>query len=662
MPDGKGTQLPAPAPHSGSPVSVFASDPANLEASWRRCVDRYRFDPSAKQRIVVLTSKELREHCEPVEQTLSAAEEELDYIGGPLSDVGFIASVSNMAGLILHYRTDPDSNVDIERAGSLWGEGIAGTNGVGTCIIERRPTDVQGTQHFFRDFAALSCTSAPILSPDSGMIGVLNFATANPDVDPSTFRLASGLVRRVAERLSNRLFRMAFRDGIILSGRLGTQGPVLFALDRDHFVVGANHAARNWLNWQDGALRPADLWSIFDRDPDTLSRVAACGGTISLRRAGRDNLFAIEAPSGIAPAPQRTAKPSTATSTVRTAVRPHATRTDAPPSVEECVGSTAAAQTQFRLLKRVYGRGLPVLILGETGTGKDTLARALHQEGGRADRPYVAFNCAAVPETLIDSELFGYSVGAFTGARREGSPGRLIEADRGTLFLDEIGDMPLVLQTRLLRVLESGEVSPLGSGKTRTIDVQIIAATNQNLKTRVAEGLFREDLYYRLAGVVIQLQPLRQREDFTQLARRMLDRVAGSEDVRLSDEALARLARHRWPGNARELKFVLQRAAQICEGGWIRPEDLMLDEQMPGDGMARTSAPAIADPAPQPATTARASIHAAERTAIADALARCAGDVMKTADALKISRATLYRKMRQHSLRPQRYVNYGDLH
>ena len=661
MPDGKGAQLPAAAPRSGSAVDVFAGAPVNLEASWRRCVDRYRFDPTSKQRIVVLSSSELREHCEPFEQTLAAAEEELDYIGGPLSDVGFIASVSNMAGLILHYRTDPDSNVDIERAGSLWGEGIAGTNGVGTCIIERRPTDVQGTQHFFRDFSALSCTSAPILSPDSAMVGVLNFATANPDVDPSTFRLASGLVRRVAERLSNRLFRMAFRDGIILSGRSGTQGPVLFALDREHFIVGANHAARNWLNWQDGALRPAELWTIFDRDPDTLSRVAASGGTISLRRAGRDSLFAIETPSAFAPAPQRPARQSPGAPSPAAPVKPAArssthARADAPPNVEECVGSTATAQSQFKLLKRVYGRGLPVLILGETGTGKDTLARALHQEGGRAERAYVAFNCAAVPETLIDSELFGYGVGAFTGARREGSPGRLIEADGGTLFLDEIGDMPLVLQTRLLRVLESGEVSPLGSGKTRTIDVQIIAATNQNLKTRVAQGLFREDLYYRLAGVVIQLQPLRDREDFAQLAQRMLDRVAGGEDVRLSDEALARLARHRWPGNARELKFVLQRAAQICEGGWIRPEDLMLDDEVP-----RGPESVVPDCAPRPAPTARDSIHAAERTAIADALAKCAGDVVKTADALKISRATLYRKMRQHNLRPQRYVDY-DLH
>ncbi len=259
-----------------------------------------------------------------------------------------------------------------------------------------------------------------------------------------------------------------------------------------------------------------------------------------------------------------------------------------------------------------------MLILGETGTGKDTLARALHQEGGRAERAYVAFNCAAVPETLIDSELFGYGVGAFTGARREGSPGRLIEADGGTLFLDEIGDMPLVLQTRLLRVLESGEVSPLGSGKTRTIDVQIIAATNQNLKTRVAQGLFREDLYYRLAGVVIQLQPLRDREDFAQLARRMLDRVAGGEDVGLSDEALARLARHRWPGNARELKFVLQRAAQICEGGWIRPEDLMLDDEVP-----RGPESAVPDCAPRPAPTARDE-HPCRR---AHRHRRCAGEM-----------------------------------
>ena len=156
-------------------------------------------------------------------------------------------------------------------------------------------------------------------------------------------------------------------------------------------------------------------------------------------------------------------------------------------------------------------------LLGETGVGKDTLARAFHEDSQRSSKPFVAFNCAAIPETLIDSELFGYATGAFTGARRNGSLGRLIEADGGTLFLDEIGDMPLALQTRLLRVLETGEVSPLGGGKTHHVDIQVIAATNQRLPELVRQGRFRQDLFYRLAGAVFTIPALRERSDIPQI-------------------------------------------------------------------------------------------------------------------------------------------------
>jgi transcriptional regulator with PAS, ATPase and Fis domain len=291
-----------------------------------------------------------------------------------------------------------------------------------------------------------------------------------------------------------------------------------------------------------------------------------------------------------------------------------------------------------RLLRNVSG-SLPLLLLGETGTGKDTLARALHNDGARSDKPFVAFNCAAVPESLIDSELFGYSAGAFTGAKRDGNTGRLREADGGTLFLDEIGDMPLALQTRLLRVLESGEVSPLGSGKAQHIDVNIIAATNHDLLKSVAERRFRQDLYFRLAGLVVEMQPLRERSDILEIAQALLS--ASGSPAELGDDAIAALRRYSWPGNIRELRFVLLRAVHICEGKLIKAQDLCLPP-VAGQDAGELPPPGSGDP--------REPLRAAEKQMIQEMLAQHSSDVTKAARALNMGRATLYRKMRQHGL------------
>jgi transcriptional regulator of acetoin/glycerol metabolism len=646
MADRGGVEL-APSMSIDMSTSVFTSEIVNLGASRRRCVDRYRMDPGTNQRVVVLSGRELGEHREEAGEILKLAEEELSYIAPPLLSVGFMASFSNMAGLILHYRSEPSGDVEDERAGALWAEGLTGTNGVGTCVLEQRPTEVFRDQHFFKNFAHLSCTTAPVLSADSEMIAAINFSTGNPDVDPTAFRLVSGLARKVAEKLSNQSFRIKYRDADIISTRIGELSPVLLALDKHQNIIGANHAARVWLRWKSGNLPLTDIWSVFDHDADGLANAVRFRESLRLSRAGSDAIFVFD--EGRPNAPKR----PTTTIDVPAVSRPAAKRSNADkhPSVEECLDIDTETRSQMKLLRRVYGRGLPVLILGETGTGKDTLARALHVESSRQDRPYVAFNCAAVPETLIDSELFGYAVGAFTGARREGNQGRLIEADGGTLFLDEIGDMPLILQTRLLRVLESGEVSPLGSGKTRTIDVQVIAATNQNLRERVSAGLFREDLYYRLAGAVVNLPPLRQRPDMPDLARRLLKRMPECRDVEISQGAMACLAAHTWPGNVRELKFVLQRAGQICNDGRIIADDLLIES---AGGKLRPVCPeSVAET--DTVRTVRGAMDAAERVAIAEALARHRGDVVETARELGISRATLYRRLRQHDIRPQTY-------
>jgi len=239
------------------------------------------------------------------------------------------------------------------------------------------------------------------------------------------------------------------------------------------------------------------------------------------------------------------------------------------------VGSSPALRRVFDLLEKVAGSDVSVLIQGETGTGKELVARALHEHGPRKDKPFLAENCAAVPAELLESELFGHKRGSFTGAFAD-RMGHFAAADGGTVFLDEIGDMPLAMQAKLLRVLQDGEVRPVGSNKVLKVDVRILAATNKDLRAMCGAGSFREDLYFRLAVVTIQLPPLRERKgDVRHLARFFLDSVGremGREAV-ISPEAMALLERWRWPGNVRELENEIRRAVALSSGG-IGPADL----------------------------------------------------------------------------------------
>ncbi|QNV67890.1 AAA family ATPase [Pseudomonas sp. CFA] len=347
-------------------------------------------------------------------------------------------------------------------------------------------------------------------------------------------------------------------------------------------------------------------------------------------------------------------------------------------SLARCAGQDSRMQGNVRLIRKVLNKRLPLLLLGETGAGKDTLAKAIHQESERSRAPFVAFNCAAVPESLIDSELFGYSKGAFTGASKEGSQGRFQEADGGTLFLDEIGDMPLPLQTRLLRVLETGEVSPLGGGKAVRVDVQIIAATNQRLHEKVADGSFREDLFFRLAGMIIDIPALREREDKAQLIETVLEAVCEEGPVPfIKPSAWKKLLDYPWPGNVRELRHVLHRASLFAEGGEIRASDIVLPfESRVRPIGERIAAPAFSavprneddEHAPRVSedgasegvddvlvhvtgVNARTTLEHVEAKAIEQALAASNGNVDLACRALGMSKATLYRKIKRYGVR-----------
>jgi transcriptional regulator of acetoin/glycerol metabolism len=606
--------------------------------SWRRCFEDHQLDPGATRRATILTSPELRRHKEMMGRELRLAGDELDNLFLAVRGSGYSVSLSDQRGLVVLERSDfrTDTYVPADRPGSIWSEEIGGTNGIGTALFEQRPVAVYHDDHFYPELIHVACIGMPVFDTDDQVLGAINLSIRNPRLPEQTHRLIFDVASASVHRLEERLFYERFAGASILRLAIGDGAPPLLAVGPDHQLLGLNKPARLFLALPAGAAG-GSLWEHFERNYKILSLSSEDHIDLALRRRGAGQVIPARAtlPSAwSARQPGPRARPASVSHTVQGAMAP---------ALSDCAGGDARMAEQIRLLRRVRAAGLPILLLGETGVGKDTLARAIHEDSDRQGKPFVAFNCAAIPESMIDSELFGYGAGAFTGAKKDGSTGRVAAADGGTLFLDEIGDMPLALQTRLLRVLESGEVAPLGNGKIQHVDIRVIAATNQEIEKRVATGSFRQDLYYRLAGLVLTLPPLRERDDMAALAERILEDAAAGRRIALSAAALARLRQHGWPGNIRELKHVIRRAVTLADGDVIMPDDLLLPPVAVRSRNAADLEPVLAP--------SGGVIEQAERRAIEATLREMAGNIDLAARKLGISRATLYRKLRAHGIR-----------
>ena len=323
-------------------------------------------------------------------------------------------------------------------------------------------------------------------------------------------------------------------------------------------------------------------------------------------------------------------------------------RVDGSGPLGRLIGASAGMRALVQQIRKVASSGMTALILGETGTGKELVSRAIHHESGRGDQPFVAIDCGAIPDALVESELFGYEKGAFSGAERR-REGRFLLAQGGSIFLDEIGNLPLPLQAKLLRVLQEREIHPLGAARPLPLDVRFIVATNESLEARVARGAFRQDLYYRLAEMTIRVQPLRERaDDVALLARHFLEEANVEHKrsvVAFSDEAVALLCAHRWPGNVRELRNLVRRVVMEAQAPIVSAAEIA--------SLLGAGGPAAAEPSAPPPTSgslkeiAEAAAAAAERRAILDALRATGGNKSKAARLLQVDFKTLHVKMRK---------------
>jgi transcriptional regulator of acetoin/glycerol metabolism len=522
--------------------------------------------------------------------------------------------------------------------GANWGEELRGTNGPGTAIVNCAPQMIRGNEHFLDSIGYLSCCSAPITDPKGELLGVLDLTspTDNRDLPPNL-----SLVQQAVRSIENRMFSGQFQQHIVLSVhsrpeylRSSWQG--LLALELDGHIHAANEQICQLLNRKRSQLVGRNLEELFGVRPEALLTALHRKGRGELRTRGGDFYCELlHFPNSFPTSYKAPVKPSRN--------KPAPVPLNAPP-LSELAGQDPRLQKGVRMGSRALAHELPVLIQGETGTGKEVMAKSLHLDSRRSSGPFIAVNCASIPEGLIESELFGYREGAFTGSRKGGMIGRLEQAQNGTLFLDEIGDMPLALQARLLRVLQERIIAPLGGGDEIALDIAVICASHRDLKALVAEGLFREDLYYRLNGVCLRIPSFRDRTDKKDFIRYFLHQLTpDGRQIDIAPEMMKQLLAYNWPGNIRQLETILRVAIAFMEPDEVQIDschisDDFLEELNNKGGLSSGSIP--------PHQTC-GTLKTSELLTIQQVLEENEGNISATANELGISRATLYRKLKQ---------------
>jgi transcriptional regulator of acetoin/glycerol metabolism len=642
-----------------------------IAQSWARCANDYRLDPGRVEKPLVINTGELQVKRAQYEDLVTIAAAEMDRLYHQIAGSGYALLLTDASGVILYEKVDPTLKDVFTAAGLVpgadWSERSQGTNGMGTCLAERRPVTVHRNEHFHAGHIGLTCFGAPIRGPVDDIIAVLDASCVGLHDTRASQLHTMALVKLSAHVIEKCLFLRHHQHHAVL--RFHTCPELVdllhdgaLALSEDGTVIGADYTAARLLDANDRyELVGRPIADIFDTEAAQvvsldLLRGASLAPVRDIRR-GLDYYVSIHGGRSSSIAEIRPAnRPATTVVQVAPGPKPHVL------TLEDLAGEDPQMLRNVRSAHRIADSGVSVLIQGPTGSGKEAFAHAMHLVSRRAERAFVAVNCAAIPETLIESELFGYKPGAFTGARKEGMKGKILQSSGGTLFLDEIGDMPLALQTRLLRVLEEREIVPLGSETPTKVELNVIAASHRNLRDMIAHGTFREDLYYRLNGITLELPSLADREDRERVIHGVLSAETGDgRPAAIEMDALRALVAYPWPGNIRELRNVIRTALAICEGGVVRRIDLPREIREPRAVPSPVTGVAMGAAVVPPPGEAEAGVNplrAAERAALMRVIADCHGNMTRAAEHLDMSRNTLYRKLKQHSIP----LGYGSAH
>jgi len=625
-----------------------------VAASWARCRD-LRIDPHAPKLPVRLDARELQQVMAENRILTATALPFMESLCDAARGGDFILSLTDRNAVVLEVFGDEEI-VELGRGnnykpGCVRTEAAVGTNAICLALSERKPIQLTGAEHYKVGHHGWMCASAPVFGPDDELLGTVTLTVLLSKANSLTLGMVISAAEAIHDRLCEREARqLGARSQAVLSSVLNTITEAIVTIDAAGLVANVNPMAANLLGIRPETAVGKSVLKLFPGNPELASVLV-----------DRNDSGPIEASAGDAKSPtsmivtpyfMRTEAGTEGAFLILRARKDHLndvrdiTGFSAAYRFEDIIGRSPLMRQQIELGRMAAKQTTRILITGETGTGKELFAQSIHNASPRRDGPFVALNCAAIPRELIESELFGYKGGAFTGSRKSGHMGKFELADGGTLFLDEINTMPLDLQSKLLRTLQEGTVTRLGDTKPVKVDVRVVAATNEDLYEKGREHAFRMDLYFRLSVVEINLPPLRERgDDIALIADSVLLGIAaklGKPGLRLSPEAHELLGRYPWVGNVRELENVLEMAAIVCTGDVLEPPHLAY--RMKGLNAAAVSrAKGAQHPPAQP-------LRDSELDLILTAMRENEGNVALVSRRLGISRSTIYRRMSERGL------------
>lgn len=607
-----------------APASPLSHD-AIVQTSWQRCrafgLD-HQSAPAFDQLPAAGIARLLDSHHSLVQTT---HQEVLPYYENILSNSNCLIMLADNQGQVLtSWGTQRFIEPNLARgfqAGASWMERSSGTNAIGTALACEQAVHIEHDEHFLKANRFMTGSAAPIFDAERKVIAVLD-VSSDSYLPPSH---TLGMVKMMSQTVENRLilnlfhgqhFQLTFNTGL---NNLDSQWAGLLIFDESGQVLSANRRADNLLGVRLSRVSVESLFKVslleLINQPEGLP--------FALQTSGRNRFQCLLKRPKQAPVQARVFvaedKPAPASAI----------------SLNTLHFGDSRVEKAVRQAERLLEKDIPLLIHGETGVGKEVFVKALHQASSRQKQAFIAVNCAAIPAELVESELFGYEKGAFTGANQKGSIGLIRKADKGTLFLDEIGDMPLPTQARLLRVLQERCVQPVGSSELFPVDLRIISATNRSLREQVQLGRFREDLYYRIGGLTLELPPLRERSDKQALFKRLWEQHREpTQWAGLSQEVLELFEKHPWPGNLRQVSSVMQVALAMAEEQPVRPEHL------PDDFFVDLEMEPVE-------TTAPLGLDLNDVEALNRELKVAGGNISHLARRLGVSRNTLYKRLRQ---------------
>ncbi|MCJ8323481.1 MAG: sigma-54-dependent Fis family transcriptional regulator [Rhizobiales bacterium] len=526
--------------------------------------------------------------------------------------------------------------------GAKWGEADKGTNGIGTAIAENRSVSIRGSEHYLNSNSGFSCSAVPIHDPFGDILGVLTITADHEHNIGHTL----ALIKMSVEHIENELFSHNFHQDIIVelctNGRKpGWLGKIILVFDFYGVLIAANKNAMEQFGLSKLSLNKRLFTDLFDSEITPLVDHMLFANhrhfELSDHRGGR---YFAKAKTSFArlqgvsqAAEQPNPLPSTPLSLVKTNI-----------SFDDINLGDTVISGYIEKIKKIISHDVPILLQGEIGTGKEWMARAIHNHSQRAAMPFVAINCATIAPQQVETELFGRAVAGFIGAKTIDYNGKLVAANGGYLFLNEIDALPMVLQTRLLRALEEKQVCPVGGSEYKTIDIRLIASSDQDLTQMVEAGKFRSDLYYRLNGLAITLPNLCERDDFVAVVKAILKREFPDQQISISDAVWQVFNHHRWQGNIRQLYQILKVSSLICD------DDKILLKDLPPEFWHKDSDGDTKSNAESGQNNLLMSFDAGEKIVLQNMLKNCGHNISKAARELRISRNTLYSKLKRFNI------------